>query len=277
MQVDASPANTTRSSVGDLLRAWRGKRGMSQMALALAAGVSPRHLSFVETGKSNPSAELVMALTRCLDLNLRDRNALMLAAGYAPRFRETALAAREMDSVRGAVEHLLGAHDPYPGIALDRHWNVVQHNRAAARLLALLPPSLASPPINMFRASLHPDGLAAMTDNFDAWGRYLVQTLGHLVAGSLDPELAALRDDVLAYPNVRALVEASAGAPSAQPGDALLLACVMRVHGQRLSFFTTLVALTTPLDVTLSELKIELFYPADTATAQALRETARLP
>ena len=261
-----------RLSLGDRLRLWRGKRGLSQMALALSAGVSPRHLSFVENGRSKPSPELVAELARQLDLSLRDSNELMLAAGYAPPHRETSLAAPEMAAVRAAVERLLDAHDPFPGIALDRHWNVVHGNRAALRLLQRLPPVLATPPVNMFRASLHPEGFASITENFDDWGGHLVDALDRLAAASLDPGLEALREEIGGYANVRTLRRRSAAPPIAT--DMLMLTCVMRIGGARLSFFTSLVTLATPLDVTLSELKIELFYPADDATAATLRAAA---
>lgn len=270
----AALAAPPRLSLGDRLRLWRAKRGLSQMALALAAGVSPRHLSFVENGRSNPSPELVVELARRLGLSLRDSNELMLAAGYAPRHPETNLAAPEMANVRAAVERMLDAHDPFPGVAMDRHWNIVHGNRAAMRLLELLPPALARPPVNLFRASLHPEGFASKTENFDAWGRHLVEALDRLASASLDAGLEALRDEVDGYDNVRALLRRARSPAPAIAADSLLLPCVMRVGGARLSFFTALVSLSTPLDVTLSELKIELFYPADEATAAALRAAA---
>lgn len=267
-------AAAPRLSLGDRLRLWRAKRGLSQMALALAAGVSPRHLSFVENGRSKPSPELVVELARQLDLGLRDSNELMLAAGYAPRHSETSLAAPEMASVRAAVERMLDAHDPFPGVAMDRRWNIVHGNRAAMRLLQLLPPALARPPVNLLRASLHPEGFASKTENFDAWGRHLVDALDRLAAASLDPDLEALRGEVGGYDNVRAMLRRSRLSAAAITTDNLLLPCVMRIGGARLSLFTTLVSLSTPLDVTLSELKIELFYPADEATAATLRAAA---
>ncbi len=273
----AAVASTTATALGTLLRAWRGKRKVSQMALALEVGVSPRHLSFVETGRANASAALVMQLARQLGLGLRESNELLLAAGFAPRFPETDFESAALANVRGAMQRLVAAHDPYPGVVMNRHWNIVHANQAATRMLRLLPPSLATPSVNMLRASLHPEGFAAMTENFDAWGRHLVDAIEGMARTSLDPAVAALRDEVLAYPNVQRLMaqpQPSAAAPSrasAAGSDALLLPCVMRLGGQRLSLFSTKLALTTPLDVTLSELLIELFYPNDEATGAILR------
>src|SRR3954471_15048814 len=162
------------AAVGELIREWRGVRRRSQMDLALDVGVSPRHLSFVETGRSKPSPELVLALAQHLDVPLRERNTLLLAAGFAPRFAETPLDAPTMKRVRGALQRVLDAHDPYPGVVLDRHWNVVAANAAALRLPEGLPPELLGPPMNIFRVSLHPDGLGGRTTNFDEWASYLM-------------------------------------------------------------------------------------------------------
>jgi transcriptional regulator with XRE-family HTH domain len=258
-------------TVGDLLRAWRAKRRLSQLEVGLSAGVSPRHLSFVETGRARASAELLVALGEVLQMPLRERNALLLAGGFAPRWSEQALDAPDMAAMRQAIARVLDAHDPYPGVALDRHWNVVVANRAAGRLLALLPPALAAAPVNVFRAGLHPNGIAAHTANFAAWGRYLLHELERLAEGSLDAATAALRDEVHAYPNVVAL--RAQPAPPPRPGE-LLVPCVLDLHGQRLSLFTTLATFGSPRDVTLAELTVELFYPADAATAAVLRTMA---
>ncbi len=261
-------------TLGERLRAWRARRGSSQMALALAADVSPRHLSFVETGRSKASVDLVLQLAKALNLGLRDCNELLLAAGFAPRFPETAFDADAMTSVRAAVQRLLGAHEPYPGVALDRYWNVVHGNRAATRMLALLPESLKVPRVNMIRAALHPEGFAAMTENLEAWAGHLVEALERLADASLDPGLAALRDEVRGYPNLRPL-NLRQETPQAQPrGHALVLPCVMHIGGQRLSLISTKLAFSTALDVTLSELVVELFYPNDEATEKVMRHGA---
>ncbi|EWS54011.1 MULTISPECIES: helix-turn-helix domain-containing protein [unclassified Methylibium] len=255
--------------IGPALRAWRDKRRLSQLALALDVGVSTRHLSFVETGRSRPSAELVMALAERLELPLRERNELLLAAGFAPRFPETPLSSPDLDGVQRALRRLLDAHDPYPGVALDRHWNVVLANAAAARLVAALPDALRKPSVNMIRAGLHPQGFAAVTANFDEWGRHLVTELAQLAESSADATLAALLAEVSAYPNVRALLARPAAPVPTE--HRLLLPCVFDLGGTRLTFFTTLARLGSPRDVTLSELSVELFYPADGATEKALR------
>lgn len=261
-----------RPDVGPLLRQWRRRSKLSQMALALDVGVSPRHLCFVENGRARPSADLVMAIAEHLAVPLRQRNALLLAAGYAPRFRESALQAPDLAAVRHALQRLLDAHDPYPGVALDGRFNVVLANAAAGRLAALLPPELAAP-MNMFRASLHPQGFAAMTVNFDEWAHHLLHELAGLRASTGDAEIGALADEVSAYPNVAALLARPQSPPD--PGHAVLLPCVLEPGGQRLSLFTTRAHLGAPRDVTLDELSVELFYPADADTEAALRAQGR--
>jgi transcriptional regulator with XRE-family HTH domain len=262
----------TSAGAGPLLKDWRSRRRLSQMDLANEAGVSTKHLSFVETGRSRPSRELLMTLARHLDVPLRERNALLLAAGYAPRYRETAIDDPAMASIRAALERMLAAHDPYPGVALDRHWNVVLANAAAVRLVGTLPPELSSPTINIFRASLHPQGLAAITLNFREWASYLIGQLRRLVAADTGGALAALADEVLAYPNVAALI--ASGEPDAVEDTPLLVPCRLLIGGVELSLFTTLNAFGTPRDITLDELVVELFFPADEATAAILRASS---
>lgn len=270
MNEASAPTRPARVSVGDLLRAWRGKRRLSQLEVALVAGVSARHLSFVETGRSKPSPELLLAVAEVLEVPLRERNALLLAAGYAPRFSQTELDAPDMSHVAQAIRRVLGAHDPYPGVALDRHWNLVIANAAALRMTAGLPDHVKKPVPNIFRIGLHPQGLAACTSNFDEWGRYMVGELERLAAASLDGAAEALLAEVRGYPNVQALMRER----PALPTNELLIPCVLDVAGQRLSFFTTLATIGTPRDVTLAELTVELFYPADAATETALRAMA---
>ena len=267
-----APAHEAQA-VGALLRGWRQRRRLSQMAVALDAGVSPRHMSFVETGRSRPSPEVLMALADVLAVPLRERNALLLAAGYAPRFSQRALDAPDMRPVQAALARLLAAHDPYPGFVLDRAWNGVQANTAGAGLMAaLLPAALRTPTVNVYRACLHPDGLARVTVNFAQWASDMLGNLRRAVAQSGDDDLAALEREVLAYPNIRALsddVRQPAGPPP------LLLPCVLDLPvAGRLSLFTTVCTLGAPGDVTLSELCAELFYPADEATAERLRAAA---
>lgn len=256
------------TGAGALLRAWRGKRRLSQLTLALDAGVSARHLSFVENGRSRPSADLLGALAEQLALPLRERNKLFLAAGYAPRFAETPLDAPDMAGILAGLKRLLDAHDPYPGVAMDRHWNVVLTNRAAGALVALLPPKLTTPALNIFRASLHPEGFAAITENFGEWGRHLLDELTQFAATSLDGSAAALLEEVRAYPNVQALL--AEPRPGGDVPHQLLIPCTLRLPHTRLSMFTTLATFGSARDVTLAELKVELFYPADAASAAAL-------
>lgn len=268
--MNTHPALPATTGIGALIREARQQRRLSQMDLALDVGVSPRHLSFVETGRSRPGAEVLLAITQRLGLPLRTRNAWLLAAGYAPRYSEQPLACSQMAQVHAALDKLLHAHDPYPGIVLDGRWNVVRANTAAQRLIALLPATLREPQLNMFRASLHPDGFAALTQNFPEWGSYLVQALGKLVLDTGDEAAAALLQEVRRYPNVAALQAVPA---ETLPG--LLIPCVLVLGGQRFSLFTTLTSFGTPRDITLAELCIELFYPSDPETDTLLHHLAR--
>jgi transcriptional regulator with XRE-family HTH domain len=255
--------------VGDLVRDWRTRRRRSQMHLALEVGVSPRHLSFVETGRSKPSPELVESIAEELEIPLRERNTLLLAAGYAPRYRERTLDDPEMRYAVESVQRMLDAHDPYPGVLIDRQWNVVRANRAAGGLVVGLPAELLGPPINVYRACLHPAGLASRTLNFPQWVRYLVGQLDRSSAVTGDPALGSLRDEVRAYPNV---VDALGRADLAAGDEVPLLVPLRVVVGDaELSLFTTLTTFGTPRDVTLDELAVELFYPADEATERVLR------
>lgn len=266
---------TAGGGAGALLRDWRQRRHRSQLDLALETGVSARHLSFVETGRARPSPELLLALADQLDMPLRERNSLLLAAGYAPRYRQTGLDDPSMATVRATLERMLGLHDPYPGVVIDQSWNVVLANGAAARLASLLPPELAGPPLNVFRACLHPAGLAAATLNFADWAGYLLGQLNRLRVLTGDPAVSGLADEVARYPNVAALGDWHAAArwpeSEAPPGSALLVPWRLRLGGAELSFFTTLTTFGTPRDITLAELAVELFYPADDSTAEALR------
>lgn len=238
------------------------------MDLAHQVGVSPRHLSFVETGRSRPSPELVLDLARHLEVPLRERNALLLAAGHAPRFSHRALDDPAMDGVRRAVQRMLDAHDPYPGVALDRQWNVVMANAAASALTAGLPDALRGPPLNIYRACLHPDGLARMTVNFREWAGYLLEQLRRSIALSGDPGLRALAEEVRSYPDVAAIADRSGGVEQEEP--VLLVPLRLRSGGVDLSLFTTLTTFGAPRDATLDDLAVELFFPADRATDEVL-------
>ncbi|OBG30219.1 helix-turn-helix domain-containing protein [Mycobacterium sp. 852002-51057_SCH5723018] len=262
----------TEAAVGTLLRDWRARRRVSQLDLSSSVGVSARHLSFIETGRSQPSAEMVLALAEGLDVPLRERNTLLLAAGYAPRYPSRALDDDALAPARAAVQRLLDAHDPYPGLVIDRCWNIVGSNAAADALTAGMPDCLLGPPANVYRLSLHPDGLAARTLNFEEWAGYLLHQLRRTIALTGDPALQVLYEEVRGYPGVAA----AATAWNAPPRNASLLVPFQLAiaGGRRLAMFTTLTTFGTPLDVTLAELAVELFYPADAQSAALLRGDA---
>lgn len=267
----ALTARKRKVGAGGLLRQWRAQRKLSQLAVALGVGVSPKHLSFVETGRSSASPGLLVALSEFLALPLRERNALLLAGGFAPRYTETPFTAPALEAVRTALQRLLDAHDPYPGLALDRHWNAVLMNNGAARLSAMLPEKLRTPTLNIFRASLHPEDFAAHTLNFDAWGSYLLRELTRLAQSTTDTRIAEILVEVSRFPNVIALKRRKARAQPSPPE--LLVPAVLNLHGKAVALFPTLATIGSPLDVTLAELTLELYYPADAATDAALRQS----
>jgi transcriptional regulator with XRE-family HTH domain len=241
------------------------------MELALDVGVSPRHLSFVETGRSKPSPELLLELANVLEVPLRERNAFLLAAGYAPHYQQRSLKDPAMTLVRTAVERLLASHNPYPGVAIDLLWNVVLANDSARRLVAVLPAALAGPPVNVFRACLHPDGLSSHTLNFSEWAAYLLGQLHRLQVLTADPDVTELADEVARYPTVVALGDWRSAAAPEEP--AVLVPWRLLLNGVELSLFTTLTTFGTPQDITLAELAVELFYPSDEATEARLRRS----
>jgi transcriptional regulator with XRE-family HTH domain len=254
--------------VGDLLRGWRQRRRLSQLDLSLEAEVSARHLSFVETGRSKPSRELVLHLAEHLDVPLRERNSLLLAAGYAPVYQERSLEDAEMDPVREALDLILSGHEPYPAVIVDRHWDLVTGNGAALTLFAAgVAPELLEPPVNVYRLGLHPEGLAPRVRNLAEYSTHLLIRLQREVALTGDVALAALLDEVRAYPGLT-------HPPSVDADPARMLFLPMEfttVDGQELSFFSTLATFGTALDITVAELSIEAFFPADAATQAALR------
>ncbi len=262
------------AGVGPLLREWRSRRRRSQMDLALDAGVSPRHLSFIETGRARPSAETLLALAQCLDVPLRERNGLLLAAGFAPRYAERGLDEAAMEGVRAALTRLLAAHDPLPGVVVDRQWNVVLANAGAQLLAALLPEALKTPTINVFRASLHPDGLARFTVNFGEWAAIVIGSLRRETQRTGDAQLQALLDELMGYRNVQAALGALDGAAIPAAPMPLIVPYRLALPAGDVSFFTTLTTFGTPRDITLDELCVELFYPADDAAEALLRVIA---
>jgi transcriptional regulator with XRE-family HTH domain len=255
-------ATATRPPVGSLLRDWRRRRRLSQLDLALDAGVSARHLSFVETGRSRPSPEMVLHLAEQLEVPLRDRNRLLLAAGYAPVYAERPLQDPEMEPVRRALDFLLAAHDPYPAVVVDRRWNLVAANQSLGLLTALVAPALLEPPANVLRASLHPDGLAPHIDNLGEWRAHLLERLDRQVAVSGDRDLATLRAELEGYPGPSATHHA---------GDEILVPLRLRAGDAELAFFSTIATFGTAMEITAAELSIESFFPADAATAAFVR------
>lgn len=250
---------------GHLLREWRQRRRLSQLDLATSAAVSTRHLSFVETGRAKPSRELVLHLADRLEVPLRDRNGLLLAAGYAPSFRETPLADADMSPVRAALDDIVGGHEPYPCVVVDRRWDIVTANQAALGLLTEgVAPELLSPRPNALRLTLHPEGMAGRIENFSEWAAHLLERLDRQIAASGADDLRALAADLRSYPGV------PAGHHGEDLAGRLFVPLVLRHGGARLRFFSTVATFGTALDITLAELAIEAFFPADDATRAAL-------
>jgi transcriptional regulator with XRE-family HTH domain len=254
------------TGVGGLLREWRSRRRLSQLDLAVEAEVSARHLSFVETGRSRPSRELVLHLAEHLDVPLRERNALLLAAGYAPTYRSTPLDADEMAPVRAALDKILGGHDPYPAVVVDRYWNLVSVNSSALAVLTDgVDPTLLEPPANALRISLHPDGMAPRIVNLAEYSAHLLERLHRQTVALADPDLLALHDELRHYPGV-----SDEPAGDHDPASMLFVPLVLRAGDAELRFFSTLATFGTAVDITIAELAIESFFPADEETAAAL-------
>lgn len=255
------------TGVGELLRSWRLRRRLSQLDLGLAADVSTKHVSFIETGRASPSREMVLHLADRLEVPMRERNVLLLAAGYAPRYAETPLDAETMASVRRAVQMTLDHHEPFPAVVVDRRWNVITANGPASLFTADVDPDLLEPPINVIRISLHPSGLAPHVVNFAEYASHLVSRLRRQVEQSADRDLEALLHEVSAYPNVLRSLPAAPQAPG------VILPLMLDAGGSRLSLFSTIATFGTPLDITTAELAIEAFFPADEATERAFRRS----
>lgn len=279
----ATSATTTttaaQAGAGPLLRDWRRRRRLSQLDLALEAGISARHLSFVETGRSKPSAEMLLRLAEQLDVPLRARNQLLLAGGYAPAFPEHELEAPEMAPVHDAIQRVLDGHDPYPALVVDRRWNVVAANHSLSLLTAGAAPQLLRPPTNAMRLALHPDGLAPRIVNLAQWRAHLLERLARQVAVTGDGELTELLEEVAGYPPPAAAAGATsddASPPSPAHDLAGQIAVPLRLrHGDtELAFISIVATFGTAVDITVAELSIESFFPADAATADAIRRYA---
>ena len=263
----ARPAPAAARSFGEHLREWRQRRRMSQLDLAGEAEISTRHLSFVETGRSLPSREMVLRLAERLDIPLRERNALLVAAGYAPMYRERPLDDPALATAREAVQLILRSHEPWPALAVDRHWNLLASNAMVAPLLAGVDPSLLQPPLNVLRLSLHPQGLAPRIVNLGQWRHHLFERLRQQVQATGDAQLQRLLEELRAYP------EGDDADATRLEGEVLGIAMPFRLRTEAgvLSFISTTTIFGTPVDVTLQELALETFFPADPATAEALR------
>jgi transcriptional regulator with XRE-family HTH domain len=258
----------SRPPVGAMLREWRRSRRFSQLELALEAGVSARHLSFVETARSRPSAQLVLHLAHRLDIPLRERNELLLAAGYAPAYAQRELEAPEMGPVRETIEQVLRAHEPYPALVVDRHWDLVSANAAFDSLVGSAASHLLAAPVNVLRLSLHPEGLAPRIVNLEQWRRHLLERLKRDVLATGDPALSALHQELGRYPN------GNAGQPLEQASADLAVPLHVRCRDTEFSFISTRTTFDAALDVTVAELSIESFFPADTRTACGMSASA---
>lgn len=259
---------------GALIRDWRQRRRLSQLDLALEAEISQKHLSFVESGRSQPSRDMVLLLAEHLGVPLRERNALLLAAGYAPVYLERALEDPSLQAAKAAIDLVLKGHQPYPALAVDRHWTLLAANAAVAPLLApVADAALLRPPVNVLRLSLHPGGLAPAIANLAEWRMHLLARLRQQIRATADPVLAELLAELAGYPapaqNGR---KGHAPDPDAEP--AIVVPLQLRLGGTVLSLISTTTVFGTPVDITLSELALETFFPADDATGETLRRMA---
>jgi transcriptional regulator with XRE-family HTH domain len=262
--------STEQPTVGPLLRDWRLRRRLTQMELSLDAGVSTRHLSFVETGRARPSSEMVLHLAEQLEVPLRERNELLVAAGYAPRYTDRGFDDPALAEIRAAVSRVLEAHEPFPAIAVDRHWDLVASNAALAPLLEGVAPELLVPPVNTIRLALHPDGVAPRIVNL---GGYRADLLGRMERAwrlTGDERLRELYEEMLDYPGPEVPADAPP-APAAAVTMQLRLRPAAGRSGPELAFFSTITTFGTAIDVTVSELAVEAFFPANPETADALR------
>jgi transcriptional regulator with XRE-family HTH domain len=242
------------NTVGEMLRQWRHRRGISQLDLAIAADVSARHVSLVETGKARPSADMVLRLADQLHVPLRDRNRLLLAAGFAPRYAERPLDDGALSAAYDAVRRVLHAHEPYPALVFDRRWNIVMTNRGLDPFLARVAPDLLRPPVNLVRLGLDPRGFASMVVNLADVRAVFRTRISRQLAASPDPELTALYEELL---TAGPLVE----------GHDVVIPMILRVDGRELRLFSTITTFGTPLDITLDEVAIEQYYPSDAESA----------
>jgi transcriptional regulator with XRE-family HTH domain len=259
MAMNAALAEPT---VGKLIREWRTRRNLSQMALASDSAVSTRYLSFIETGRARPSREMVLHLAEQLDVPLRERNRLLLSAGYAPFFEQRSLEDEQMSPVREALDRFLEAHRPYPAAIVDGHWNLVAANDGIALMTRGVSPELLEPPANVFRIALHPDGMAPRILNFEEWSGHLISRIRRQAVLTGDPETVELYEELSGYPGVSLEHVVDNSAP--------YLMHRLKLAHEELSFFSTVTTFGTATDITLAELSLEAFYPADERTKRVL-------
>ncbi|MBB4019057.1 transcriptional regulator with XRE-family HTH domain [Chelatococcus caeni] len=267
----AKPFTTTARTVGDHIREWRQHRRLSQLAFALDVEISQKHLSFIESGRSVPSRTMILRLAERLDVPLRERNLMLLSAGYAPVYPERRLDDPALAPARRAIDLVLEGHAPFPALALDRHWTIVAANAAVPPLMALVADeALKEPPVNVLRLSLHPAGLAPHILNLAEWRAHLLDRLRHQIEVTADPALMTLMEELKAFP-------APEGGADGSDFGGVLVPLRLATPGGPLSFFSTTTVFGTPVDITLAELAIEAFFPADEATAAALSAAPRVP
>jgi transcriptional regulator with XRE-family HTH domain len=248
-------------AVGELLREWRQRRRLSQLDLAIQADISTRHLSFVETGRARPTSEMIVRLTEQLEVPLRERNAMLLAGGYAPAYPDHGLDEPELSAVRSALRRVLTGQEPYPALLVNRWWEMVDSNRSVALLTSGAAAPLLEPPVNVLRLSLHPDGMAPRIANLPQWRAHVLTRLRRQVAATGDSRLAELHAELTGYPG---------GEEHPPPRTDVVVPLRYLRDGQELAFFSITAVIGTPMDVTVEELAIESFYPADSSTAAAL-------
>jgi transcriptional regulator with XRE-family HTH domain len=258
-----------RAPIGEQLRSWRERRQLSQLELSLAADVSARHLSFVENGRAQPGRDLILRLATELDVPLRDRNAMLVSAGFAPVFRHRRFDDPSFDSVRAIITATLETHKPFPAYVIDRHWSVVASNSAIPELFEGVAPELLIAPINVVRMILHPRGIAPRLLNFSTWRRHYLTQLRRQIVLTGDPVLEELYRDATSYP-----LQGSEDAQNEGSVDGPAIAFEVMTSLGRLSFLSATTVFGSPADVTLEEIALELLYPANTFTAQAVRDSA---
>ncbi len=263
-----SNMNTASNSIGPLIREWRRRRSLSQLALAAEAEVSQRHLSFIESGRSVPSRDMIIRLSERLSIPMRERNKLLVAAGFAPVYRERAADDPELHAAHSAVERILKGHEPFPALAVDRHWTLVYANRMVPQLLEGVDESLVQTPANVLRLSLHPQGLASRIVNFREWREHILVRLANQIDVTADSTLMALQEELKTYP----MPPGSKPFRSSEQSNYGKIAVPLQISTRLgvLSLISTTTVFGTALDITMSELAIESFFPADEATADRL-------